>query len=176
MIRLPFPPAPHLPSVSSTGTQEDWKREATCSCDCCSHWLLLLMLLLLWLLPQLLLTWLQYIFVPSSGYRKFRKELSRREDEQAKGRLQHLLLRHCERHRWQMKKTFKQKNFNNFVWTPLGSRVNIYINFCLQVQFKVSAAWYCSHYLPPVSLTPVANLSPVLLIPVAICHRRPWHQ
>ncbi len=34
----------------------------------------------------------------------------------------------------------KQKNFHNFVWTPLGSRVNIYINFCLQVQFKVSAA------------------------------------
>jgi hypothetical protein len=32
-----------------------------------------------------------------------------------------------------MEKTFKQKNFNNLVWTPLGSRVNIYINFCLQV-------------------------------------------
>jgi hypothetical protein len=27
----------------------------------------------------------------------------------------------------------------------------MYINFCLQVRFKVSAAWYCSHYLPPVS-------------------------
>ncbi len=67
--------------------------------------------------------------------------------------------------------TFKQKNFNNFVWTPLGSRVNIYINFCLQVHFKVSAAWYCCHYL-----TPVANLSPVSLIPVAICHRRRWHR
>ncbi len=74
-----------------------------------------------------------------------------------------------------MEKTFKQKNFNNFVWTPLGSRVNIYINFCLQVHFKVSAAWYCSHYLPPVSTTLVANLSPVSLIPVAICHRRRWH-
>ncbi len=34
-------------------------------------------------------------------------------------------------HRWQMEKTFKQKIFNNFVWTPLSSRVNIYINFCL---------------------------------------------
>jgi hypothetical protein len=33
----------------------------------------------------------------------------------------------CQRHRWQMEKTFKQKNFNNFVWTPLGSRVNICI-------------------------------------------------
>ncbi len=63
------------------------------------------------------------------------------------------------------KKTFRQKNFNNFVWTPLGSRVNIYINFCLQVHFKVSAAWYCCHYLPPVSL-----------IPVAICNRRRWHR
>ncbi len=41
-------------------------------------------------------------------------------------------------------------NFNYFVWTPLGSIVNIYINFCLQVHFEVSAAWYCSHYLPPV--------------------------
>ncbi len=80
----------------------------------------------------------------------------------------------CQQHRWQMDKTCKQKNFNNFVWTPLGSRVNIYINFCLQVQFKVSAAWYCCHYLPPVSLTPVANLPPVSLIPVAICHRRRW--
>ncbi len=71
----------------------------------------------------------------------------------------------CQRHRWQMEKTFKQKNFNNFVWTPWGSRVNININFCLQVHFKVSAAWYCCHYLPPVSL-----------IPAAICHRRRWHR
>ncbi len=52
----------------------------------------------------------------------------------------------CQRHRWQMEKTFKQKNFNNFVCSPLGSRVNIYINFCLQVHLKVSAAWYCCHY------------------------------
>jgi hypothetical protein len=83
----------------------------------------------------------------------------------------------CQRHLWQMEKTFKQKNFNNFVWTPLGSRVNIYINFCLQVHFKVSATWYCCHHLPPVSLvsaaillpvslTPVANFPPVSLIPV----------
>jgi hypothetical protein len=35
-----------------------------------------------------------------------------------------------------MEKTFKQKNFNNFVWTPLGSRANIYINFLLQVHIK----------------------------------------
>ncbi len=63
----------------------------------------------------------------------------------------------CQRHRWQMEKTCKQKNFINFVWIPLGSRVNIYINFCLQVHFKVSAAWYCCQYLPPVSTTPVAE-------------------
>ncbi len=57
----------------------------------------------------------------------------------------------CQLHRWQMEKTFNQKNFNNFVWKPLGSRVHIYINFCLQVPFMVSAAWYYCHYLPPVS-------------------------
>ncbi len=70
-----------------------------------------------------------------------------------------------------MEKIFNQKNFNNFVWSSLGSRGNIYINYCLQAHFQVSAAWYCSHYLPP-----VANIPPVSLIPVAICHRRPWHQ
>ncbi len=48
----------------------------------------------------------------------------------------------CRWHRWQMKKIFNQKNFNNFVMTPFDSRVNIYINFCLQVHFKVSSAWY----------------------------------
>ncbi len=73
----------------------------------------------------------------------------------------------CCWHRWQMDKIFNQKIFNNFVWSPLGSWGNIYIKFCLQVHFKVSAAWYCSHYLPPVSATPVANLPPVSLTPVA---------
>jgi hypothetical protein len=34
----------------------------------------------------------------------------------------------------------QSENFNNFVGTPLDSRLNIYINFCLQVHFKVSAA------------------------------------
>jgi hypothetical protein len=82
----------------------------------------------------------------------------------------------CQRQRWQMKKIFNQKIFNNFFWSPLGSRGNIYINFCLQVHFKVSAAWYGSHYLPPVSLTPAANLPPVSLIPVAICHRCQQHK
>ena len=54
-----------------------------------------------------------------------------------------------------MEKIFNQKNFNYFVWTPLGRKVNIYINFSLKVHLKVSAAWYCSHYLPPVSVTQV---------------------
>ncbi len=60
------------------------------------------------------------------------------------------------------KKIFNHKSFNYFVWTPLGSR------FCLQVHFRVSAAWYCFHYLPPASLTQVANFPPVSLILVAI--------
>ncbi len=71
-------------------------------------------------------------------------------------------------------KIFNQKkNLNYFVWTPLGSRINIYINFCLQFHLKVCAVWYCFHYLPQVS---VAKLSPVLLIPVAIRHRCRWHR
>jgi hypothetical protein len=68
-----------------------------------------------------------------------------------------------------MEKIFNQKIFNNFVWTPLSSRVNIYINFRIQVYFKVSTACYCSHYLPPVSTPPMENLLPVSLIPVATC-------
>ncbi len=75
-----------------------------------------------------------------------------------------------------MEKIFNQKNFSNFIRSPLDSRGNIYINFCLQVHFQVSAAWYCSNYLPPVSITPVANLPPVSLIPVAICCRCRWHR
>ncbi len=82
----------------------------------------------------------------------------------------------CRWHRWQMKNIFNQKNLNNFVGTPLDSTLNIYKKFCLQVNFKVSAAWYCSHCLPLVSLTPVGNLPPVSLIPVAICHRWRWHR
>ncbi len=73
----------------------------------------------------------------------------------------------CRWHRWQMKKIFNQKNFNNFVGTPLYSKLNIYINFCLQVHFEVSASWYCSQCLPPVLLTPAANLPPASLTPVA---------
>ncbi len=67
----------------------------------------------------------------------------------------------CWWHRWQMEQIFDHKSFSYLVWTPLESRVNLYIHFCLQVHFKVLAAWYCSHYFLPVSLTPVANLPPV---------------
>ncbi len=35
-----------------------------------------------------------------------------------------------------MRKIFNQKNFNNFVRTPLDSTVNTYIHFSLQVHFK----------------------------------------
>ncbi len=85
----------------------------------------------------------------------------------------------CRWHRWQMEKIFNQKNFNYFVWTPLGSRVTININFCLQVHFKESAAWYCFHILPLVLLTQVANLPPVsktLAKLVANCQRCRWYR
>ncbi len=81
----------------------------------------------------------------------------------------------CQWHRWQMKKIFIQKNFNNFVGTPLDSRVNIYINFCLQVHFKVSAAWYCSHCLPSVSLIPVESCRWYRWHWWQICHRCLWY-
>ncbi len=46
------------------------------------------------------------------------------------------------------------------------------VYFCLQVHFQVSAAWYCSDYLPPVSLTPVVHLdlriSPRMLLSGAL--------
>ncbi len=93
------------------------------------------------------------------------------------------------------KKSWKQKNFYNFVWIPLGNRVNIYINFCLQVHFKVSVQpdivpiichwchqhkWNWWQNLPPVLLIPMANLPPVLLIPAAILPpvslRCRWHR
>jgi hypothetical protein len=50
-------------------------------------------------------------------------------------------------------KNLQSKSLNYLVWTPLGSRVNLQIHFCLQVHFKVSEAYYCSNYLPLVSKT-----------------------
>ncbi len=35
----------------------------------------------------------------------------------------------CRWHRWHMEKIFKLKNAYNFFFTPVGSKVNIYINF-----------------------------------------------
>ena len=86
----------------------------------------------------------------------------------------------CQRQRWQMEKICNQKNFNNFIWSPLGSRGHIYINFCLKFTFRClqpdivpiichrcqqhKENWWQN--LPPVSLIPVANLSPVSLTPV----------
>ncbi len=66
-----------------------------------------------------------------------------------------------------MEKIFNQKNFNNFIWSPLSSRGNIYKNVCLQVHFQVSAAWLFANYLPPASFTPAVNFPPVSLTPVA---------
>ncbi len=57
-------------------------------------------------------------------------------------------------------------------------RVNKLINFFLQAQFKVSAVWYCSHFLQLVSLTPATNLLPLSLTPVAklqTCNRYQHH-
>ncbi len=81
----------------------------------------------------------------------------------------------CRWYRSQMKKSSIGK-FLIFFLTPLCSRINIWINFFLHVHFKLSTVWYCCHYLPPVSLTPVANLPPVSLIPAAIFHRCCWYR
>jgi hypothetical protein len=53
-------------------------------------------------------------------------------------------------------KHLQSEKFLLFFLTPLGSRVSILINAFLQVHFKLSAVWYCSHCLPPVSLISVA--------------------
>ncbi len=76
-----------------------------------------------------------------------------------------------------MEKIFNQKNFNNFVWLPLGSRGNIYIfmpssslsGVCSLILFPLFATGVndTSSNLPPASLTPAANLPPVSLTPVA---------
>jgi hypothetical protein len=38
--------------------------------------------------------------------------------------------------RWKIEKSFNQKNFHNFVWTPVGSRVNIYLNFAFKLTLR----------------------------------------
>ncbi len=67
-----------------------------------------------------------------------------------------------------MEKIFNHKSLKYFVWTSLGSKVNIWINCFLQAHFKVHSKLsnIVPIILPPVSLTPGANLLPVSLIPV----------
>ncbi len=60
-------------------------------------------------------------------------------------------------------KIFNQRSFKYFVWTPLGSRVNLKIIFFFKYAFRCKQS-DCSHYFPP-----------VLLIPKAICHWCCWH-
>jgi hypothetical protein len=66
-----------------------------------------------------------------------------------------------------MEKIFNQKNFNNFVWSPLGSFGNIYINFCLQVHFQVSALQQ-----PDIVPDTGGKFASGVNDTVAICHRR----
>ncbi len=74
-----------------------------------------------------------------------------------------------------LEKNFKLKNFNNFVWAPLGSRVNMYKIFafkftlrCLKPDIVFIICHRCQQHkrnwwqnLPPVSLILVENLPPV---------------
>jgi hypothetical protein len=62
----------------------------------------------------------------------------------------------CRWHQWQMKKIFHQKNFNNFVGTPLGSRVNTYIQYIFAFKFTL-------RYLQP-------DINPI------VCHRCRWYR
>ncbi len=72
----------------------------------------------------------------------------------------------CRWHWWQMeKKYFNHKSFNYFVWTPLGSRVNLWIHFAFKFTLR-SQQPDIVPYLPSVLLISVANLAPVTLIPV----------
>ncbi len=58
-------------------------------------------------------------------------------------------------------KKLQSEKFSLFLLDTLGySRVSIQINFFLQVHFKLSTIWYCSHCFPPVLLTLMANLPP----------------
>ncbi len=82
----------------------------------------------------------------------------------------------CRWHQWQMEKIFNQKNFHYFFWTPFGSIVSILINFFFKFIWSFQQFDNCSHCLPPVLFTPVANLPLVSLIPVAISHRRRLHR
>jgi hypothetical protein len=79
-----------------------------------------------------------------------------------------------------MDKSFNYKSFNYFVWTPFGSRVNLYSRYIFVFKFTLRsqqpdiipilfAAGIVDtrSKLPPLSLTPAANLLPVSLTLVA---------
>jgi hypothetical protein len=66
-----------------------------------------------------------------------------------------------------MEKFFNQKHFNNFIWSPLGSRGNIY-KFLL----SSSLSGVCSLILLQLFATGVnVTGGKFATIPVAICHR-----
>ncbi len=66
-----------------------------------------------------------------------------------------------------MENIFNQKNVYDLFLSSLGSRVSIYVdNFFFKFILSFQQFDNCSHCLPPVSFTPVANLPPVSLIPV----------
>jgi hypothetical protein len=77
-----------------------------------------------------------------------------------------------------MEKIFNQKNFNNFVWSPLGSLLGV----CSLILFPLFATGVNNtrgtgdKICQPVWLILVANFPPVSLIPVAICHRCHLHR
>ncbi len=91
----------------------------------------------------------QPLIIPLGPFKIFVENL--RKDSQLKVHLR------CLDTRWEMEKICNQKSFHYFFWTPLGSRFIIWINFFLQVHFKLSAVWYCSHCLPPALLIPVVH-------------------
>ncbi len=70
----------------------------------------------------------------------------------------------CRWHRWQMKKSSIRKILIILFRQLWVVELTSIYSSCLQVHPKVSAAWYCSLYLPPVSMTPVTNLPLVWLI------------
>ncbi len=93
----------------------------------------------------------------------------------------------CHRHRWQMEKTFKLQNFNNFVWTPLGSRVNIYINFAFEFTFKGQCheifdfwffSWISFPQSPEYTMRAVSNFfeNSRRYSQLKVCHWRQWHR
>jgi hypothetical protein len=76
-----------------------------------------------------------------------------------------------------MEEIFSQKSFNYFIWTPLGSRINIQINFSITSTLRCKQSDIVpiiypgvidtAGNLPPVLFSPMVNQQPVLLTLVA---------